>query len=158
MLYHNSTELQSEMDELQSIKYSINIVVVFIIVLASLGVFIVVLKRRRTETFILSIPFLFSTYGILSIILYFHLQGWDHNNIRFFNTKHGQQVLISISNFSFAIAYWIFAFQYLRTSLILPKLLIDQQVNKLIDNDISDGPNFLKNDYKIYKQVIDEQR
>ena len=106
----------------------------------------------------MSIPFLFSTYGILSIILYFHLQGWDHNNIRFFNTKHGQQVLISISNFSFAIAYWIFAFQYLRTSLILPKLLIDQQVNKLIDKDISDGPNFLKNDYKIYKQVIDEQR
>ena len=46
----------------------------------------------------------------------------------------------------------------MRTSLILPKLLIDQQVNDLIDRDITSGPAFLTFDFQGYKQIINDQR
>ena len=107
---NTTMDLSKETNYYASIKYMVHLSIVCVIILASLAVFIVVIKRRRTELFILSIPFLFVLYGILSIVLYFHLLSWDNNRIRFFNTEYGQDVLISISNYSFAISYWIFAF------------------------------------------------
>ena len=124
LLAQNST-LDTQLQYVADIKYQIDTVVCSLIVIASLVVFVLILRRRRTETFIMSIPFMLATYAIFSIVLYFHLLNWDNDRIRFFNTQLGLNVLISLSNFSLAIVYWIFAFQYLRTSLILPKLLID---------------------------------
>ena len=103
----------------------VSIAIDLIVVLASLYVLLVVLKRRRIGLFILAIPILFIVYGVLSFMLFFHRLKWDQDRIPIFSGDFGQNLLASISNYSLAIAYWIFAFQYLRTSLILPKLLVD---------------------------------
>ena len=82
-------DLNDKMMRYQSISFRINFVVDIVIVLASLSVFIIVLYRRRRETFILAIPFLFLWYGALSILNYTYILGWDGNRIEFLNTKFG---------------------------------------------------------------------
>ena len=109
LLAQNST-LDTQLQYVADIKYQIDTVVCTLIVIASLVVFVLILRRRRTETFIIAIPFMLATYAIFSIVLYFHLLDWDNDRIHFFNTKLGSNVLISLSNFSLAIVYWIFAF------------------------------------------------
>ena len=55
----------------------VSIAIDLIVVLASLYVLIVVLKRRRIGLFILAIPILFIIYGVLSFMLFFHRLEWD---------------------------------------------------------------------------------
>ena len=150
--------LQQKVERYQNSSYKINLFIDAVIVLASLIVLIIVLYRRRSETFILSIPFLFLFYGAVSIMDYTYLLKWDNNRIPFLNTDFGTNLLGSLTNYSLVMVYWIFAFQYLRTSLILPKLLIDQQVNDLIDKDVTNGPGFMNFDFQGYKQIIEDQK
>ena len=109
VLAQNST-LDTQLHYIKDIKYQIDTVVCSLIVIASLVVFILILRRKRTESFIMAIPFMLVTYAIFSIVLYFHLLDWDNNRISLFNTELGLNVLISLSNFTLAIVYWIFAF------------------------------------------------
>ena len=102
--------LEQKVAKYEYISHQINLIIDAIIVLASFIVLVIVLYRRRTETFILSIPFLFLWYGTLSILEYTYLLEWDHNNIPFFNTKFGTNLLGSLTNYSLVTVYWIFAF------------------------------------------------
>ena len=140
-------------------SFKISLVIDIVIVLASFTVFVIVLCfRRRSEAFIVSIPFLFICYGTLSILEFTYLLGWDKGRIPLLETEFGSTVIGSLTNYCLAMVYWVFAFQYLRTSLILPKLLIDQQVNDLIDKDITNGPSYLNFDFQGYKQIISDQK
>ena len=93
---------------------------------ASVFLFIVVVfRRKRTEVFLVAIPLLTAVYAVLSIVFQLHMNYWKLFNIPFFQTKAGLNILASSAQYSLALVYWVFAFQYLRTSLILPKLFLD---------------------------------
>ena len=97
------------MDNFETLSFEIMIIIDLVIIFCSLTVIIIVLvNRRRTETFIISIPILLFMYGTLCAIDFVWLLEWDVPQV--FADEFSTQFVGSISNYCLALVYWVFAF------------------------------------------------
>ena len=95
---------------------------------------VVVLKRRRREIFVVGIPSCFFLNGIAASFLCIVIIKSFHNTSSEYLEKFSNELIwcFVIINFTFPIAQWLFGIQYLKTSLLLPKLLINGKASALI--------------------------
>ena len=78
--------------------------------------YMMLMVRRRYELFLVLIPILISIWSSWWFFINFMRLVWDLDYNKFL-------VLEDISNGLYALSHWIFAAQYLRTSLLLPEML-----------------------------------
>ena len=97
------------------------------IILVSIFVLIRVYKvHKRTDWFLLSIPTLFFIDELCCITYDF-----DMAVGRAYAIKQWEFNLIPIANFCYFMAHWLFPSQYLRTSLLFPKLFTQARLEWL---------------------------
>ena len=89
-----------------------SLVIDILIIISSLAVIgIVVCKRRRTEAFIVTLPFLLLFYGLGSMVNFIYLLGLNSKDIfPFFDDDVWSTILGSTTNYILAMVYWVFAF------------------------------------------------
>ena len=108
----NVTALQTKINNLWNKAFMVSLVIDILIIISSLAVIgIVVCKRRRTEVFIVTLPFLLLFYGLGSMVNFIYLLGLNSNDIfPFFDDDVWSTILGSLTNYILALVYWVFAF------------------------------------------------
>ena len=81
--------------------------------------------RKQRVVFIVGIPLCFMISAFAQVFN-------ELDSIAELDLDTPRTFLTAINNFSFPFAQWLFGLQYLQTSLILPKLLINGRANALI--------------------------
>ena len=105
------TELQAKINNLWNKAFMASLVIDILIIISSLAVIgIVVCKRRRTEVFIVTLPFLLLFYGLGSMVNFIYLLGLKSSIFPFFDDDVWSTILGSLTNYILALVYWVFAF------------------------------------------------
>ena len=117
------------MGEANDIAYDSLIIIVltssFLIAFASVAVFVAVaFMRKRREAFLLATPLCLFMSEVFEIIAYAGAT---------LESDFTANFMVMLHDFLNFTALWIFAQQYLKTSLILPKLFIEAKLEYLHD-------------------------
>ena len=92
-----------------------------IVVFVSIGVLIlVVIIRRRTDWFLIMTPLLLFLYAMCYIVFTYFRYTNNHSPYAF--------ILANLGNYFYIMAHWVFKVQYLKTSLVLPKIFIEAKL------------------------------
>ena len=93
---------------------------IIIVLAGTITVLIVYFGRKRTEFFFVLTPLLFSISCAIGLL---HAYVQPPHSIK---QENGLTVAFDVTSQSFdLLAHWIFSAQYLRTSLVLPKLFTE---------------------------------
>ena len=97
-----------------------------IVVAVSIWVLIIVIfKRKRTDWFLIMTPALLLLFAIC-YIGFSNYRYTDNRSVFAF-------VFANLGNYFYIMAHWVFKVQYLKTSLILPKIFVEAKLEYEID-------------------------
>ena len=143
--------------EIQGVKIAVYTFDDLVLLIASFSILILVTcKYKRRDFFLLAIPSLFFTRGLLQI---------PTNYVSLF-TEGDEAWLpyLMSTSYVYRIGHWLFSSQYLQTSIIFPKLFIAAQFElkaeknlKMTENSGIHVQNFLLS-FKSCDHIIQQQK
>ena len=97
-----------------------------IVIIVSIGVLIlVVFVRRRSDWFLVMTPLLLLLFAMCYIVFTYFRYTNIHSPYAF--------IFANLGNYFYIMAHWVFKVQYLKTSLVLPKIFVEAKLEYEID-------------------------